>query len=118
MIPAWLRNMVLAALVLFLLVDLGAPLVIRVQLDAAANDAAAASGRTYLRDGGLTEAEAAARAEAAGAGADLETFEVLPDGRIHLALTRQAPSRVFDRVSQLDSWYAVRTEATSTGSTL
>ena len=119
MIPTWLKHLVLLALILFAVVDAGSPLVVRLQLDSTARSAAAAGGRTYLRnDHDIAQAEAAARAEVEGAGAALEHFEVLPDGRINLTVSREADSRLFERISQLDGWYHVEVEATSTGRAL
>lgn len=118
MIAGWLKAALLGALLVFAAVDLGSPLVIRVQLDGTAGDAAAAGGRTYLRARDVGHAEAAARAEAEADGATLERFELLSDGRIALTVAKEASASVFDRVSQLASWYVVRVDTTSTGSTL
>ena len=118
MIPGWTRSLLLGALVLFAAVDLGSPLVVRVQLDATAADATAAGGRQWLRSNDAEAAEAAAREEAVADGASLERFEIMSDGRVVVGLTKQAEARAFDRVSRLDTWYQVSVEATSTGSTL
>lgn len=118
MIPAWLKGLAFAALLLVAAVDLGTPLVVRVQLDGAASDAAAAGGRAWIRNRDIRAAEEAARVEAAAAGATIERFELLPDGRIGLTLARQVDARLFDRLGQLDSWYAVQVDITSTGTTL
>lgn len=115
--PSW-SGLVLGGLVLFAAVDLGGPLVVRVQLDATAAEATAAGGREWLRGHDPAAAETAAREEALADGATLERFEVLTDGRVALSITKQAESRVFDGIDQLASWYQVRVELTSTGSTL
>ena len=115
--PSW-PGVALGALVLFAAVDLGGPLVVRVQLDSTATEATAAGGREWLRDHDPATAEAAARDEALADGATLERFEVMPDGRVSLSLMRQAEGRVFDGIEPLASWYQVRVESTSTGSTL
>ena len=111
-------GLVLAGLVLFTAVDLGGPLVVRVQLDATAAEATAAGGREWLRGRDLAAAEAAARSEVLADEATLEHFEVLGDGRVALSVTKQVDARAFDRLEQLASWYRVRVELTSTGSTL
>ncbi len=118
MIPGWTKALFLAGLVLFAAVDLGSPLVVRVQLDATAAEATAAGGRQWLRSLDAKAAEAAAREEAEADGASLERFEIMSDGRVVVGLTKQAEARAFDRVEQLDTWYQVNVEATSTGSTL
>lgn len=113
-----MKGLVLAALVLVAVVDLGTPLVVRVQLDGAASDAAAAGGRTWIRGRDIRAAEEAARAEAAAVGATLERFELLTDGRIGMTLTKRVDARLFDALDQLDSWYDVQVDTTSTGTTL
>lgn len=118
MIASWLKAALLGTLLVFAAVDLGSPLVLRVQLDGTAGDAAAAGGRTYLRGRDAEQAESAARVEAEADGATLERFELLSDGRIGLTVTKEARASVFDRVDQLASWYQVRVHTTSTGSAL
>ncbi len=118
MIAGWLKVVLIGALVVFAAVDLGTPLVVRVQLDTTAGEAAAAGGRTYLRANDLDQAEAAARAEAEADGASLERFELLSDGRIGLTVVKDAEANVFDRIDQLATWYVVRVHATTTGSAL
>ncbi|MEX2659208.1 MAG: hypothetical protein WD232_05905 [Acidimicrobiales bacterium] len=118
MIAGWFKALLLAGLLLFAAVDLGAPLVVRVQLDKTAGDAAAAGGRTYLRAHSMEQAEAAARIEAEADGASLERFQLQSDGRISLTVVKQARSSLFDRIEQLSTWYEVRVHATSTGSAL
>lgn len=116
--PGWFKGLLLGALVLFTAVDLGSPLVVRVQLDGTAADATAAGGRTWLRGRDATAAEAAAREQAQADGASLDRFEIMSDGRVAVGITKQAQASVFDRIEQLASWYEVRVDATSTGSTL
>lgn len=118
MIPGWLKGLVFAALLLLVAIDLGSPLVVRVQLDATAAAASVAGGRAWLRGGGTQAAEAAALAETEADGATLDHFEVLPDGRFRVEVAKRAESRALHRVEQLETWYDVRVEATSSGSTL
>lgn len=118
MIPGWCKGVLLGALLLFAAVDLGSPLAVRVQLDGTVADATAAAGRTWLRGHDAKAAEAAARDAAAADGADLERFEILADGRVAVGVVKRAQAKVFNRVEQLSSWYDVRVEATSSGSTL
>lgn len=118
MIPTWLKGVVVTALLLFVAIDLGSPLVVRVQLDATAAEATVAGGRAWLRGGGAGAAEAAALAEVEADGAMLELFEILPDGRVRVGVAKRAEARALDRVEQLATWYDVRVEATSSGSTL
>lgn len=115
--PSW-SGLALGGLLLFSAVELGGPLVVRVQLDATAAEAAAAGGREWLRGHDLPAAEAAAREEVLADGATLERFEILADGRVALSVTKEADARVLDGVEQLASWYLVRVDATSSGSTL
>lgn len=118
MVPAWLRNLVLTGFLLVGLVDLASPVVLRVQLDATAIAAVASANRAYHRGAGAANAEAAARAVAEADDATIEHFEVLPDGRVTLTLAKTASSSVLSRVSQLEGWYAVEADATSTGRVL
>jgi hypothetical protein len=113
-----MKALLLGALVLLVVVDLGAPLVVRVQLDGTTADAVTSSGRVLLRSHDVRAAHAAAMEEAVAGGAELERFAVLPDGRVDLALVRRVDARIFDRVEQLSSWFDVRVSATSSGTTL
>ena len=117
-IPGWLKGLVVAGALVLIAVDLGAPLVVRVQLDGTASDAVAAGGRTWLRVHDLKAAEAAARDEVVADGATLERFEVLADGRVTMTVTQQVDGLVLDGLDQLASWYAVRVDVTSSGTTL
>jgi hypothetical protein len=117
-IGSGLKGLLLAALLLLVVVDLGAPLVVRVQMDATASDAVTASGRTWLRTSDVRAAEAVAVEEAAAGEATLEQFEILPDGRVHVTLTRRVDARIFDRVEQLATWFDVRVDLTSPGTVL
>lgn len=118
MIPGWCKGLLLGGLLLFATVELGSPLAVRVQLDGTAADATAAAGRTWLRSRDAAAAETAAADEVAADGAALERFEILADGRVVVGVVKRAKASVFDRIEQLDSWYDVRIESTSTGSTL
>ena len=118
MIGPWIKGLLLAALVLLVVVDMGAPLVVRVQMDATASDAVTAAGRTWLRTSNAEAARAVAAEEASAGSASLEHFEVLADGRVQVTLGRQVDARVFDRVEQLASWFDVRVRLTSSGTAL
>ena len=118
MIGPWIKGLLLAALVLLVVVDLGAPLVVRVQMDATASEAVSAGGRTWLRTADAEAARAVAAEEASAGSATLEHFEVLADGRVHVTLGRRVDARIFDRVEQLASWFDVRVDLTSSGTAL
>ena len=112
MITGFLLKIVLGlALTGVLLFEALGPLVVRGQLDGAANDAAD-SAALALRDGkGVERAEREAR-EAAGD--RLTRFEVAPDGLVRVVLEQEADSIVVKRyVAALRSWYQVKIEATA-----
>lgn len=114
MISSWLLK-VLAGVAMagFLVFELGTPLVARLQLDDVAHDAADAAGRDLRGGKTVAQARDTAGAIVADRGGRLDGFELRPDGRIHVTISKRAESYVLDRVDQLRSWYQVEVDATS-----
>ena len=106
------------ALVVGLLVgvafELGRPLVARVQLAGAAQDAADQAGRrldgrTDQRRGAAEEARVLVESR----GGTLTRFEVGTSGRVEIEVSRSVDPIVLGGVKQLSSWYEVRADASS-----
>jgi len=102
------------ALAVAVCVEVGSPVVARVQLDDVANDAADAASRTVSREGGRARAKAEAADIASRRGAALTRFEVVPGGGVELTVAKTAPSYVLKRLDQTKDWYDVEAEASST----
>lgn len=115
MIARWVLKVVaVIGVVGFVVVELGSPLVTRVQLDGVANDAAddAASSLTHSRD--QSHAAATARQVAAARGAQLTRFQVDPaTSAVHLTVDRQARSVLFRKWGPLENWYRVEVSASA-----
>ena len=113
MITGWLVKLVLSIVVIgFLAVELGTPLIVRVQLDGTAHDAADRAGST-MYDGGSEEAAAAAASEeAASDDAEVIDFSVNDQGRPRVKVRKQANSYLFDKWDPMKGWYEVEASAT------
>jgi hypothetical protein len=110
----WLFKLALAiALLGAVAFELGSPVVARLQLDDAAHDAADTASRTISRKGDRARAKVEAASIAQDAGASLTRFEVLSDGEVAVTLAKEAPSYLLKRVQQVESWYDVEVDASS-----
>lgn len=100
------------AVVAVLVVDVGSPVVVRLQLDDVAHDAADRAGRE-LRRHGERAALAEARLVVENRGASLDDFTVNREGRVELTVSKVANAYVLDRIDRLRSWYDVEVDAAS-----
>lgn len=113
MITGWLFRIVLVfALLGFILVDAGSPLVTRAQLDDVAHDAADSAVLDLLDKNDVDRARAIAEDIAAEKDAALKSFSVDQSG-VHVTVEREAWSLVLKRVEQLESWYDVEVSVTA-----
>lgn len=95
--------------------EIGSPLWTKTEVTVAAKDAADAGAQNYFTNQDLPAARAAASAAAATSDAQVETFDVSPDGtQVHVTVSRQARSYVLYRISLLKKWYDVRASAVAT----
>jgi len=113
-ISSWLVKIVVAiAIVGFLIIEVGSPLVVRVGLDSDAHTAAdeAAKELTLTRDS--AKARAVAESDAESAHARLESFDIDGQGIVRVTLSKQAKSYVLHNFEQTRSWYDVRVNASA-----
>ncbi|PLS76573.1 MAG: hypothetical protein CYG61_01285 [Actinobacteria bacterium] len=114
MITGWLVKLVVSiALVGFLAVELGAPLVTRAQLDDLAHDAADNAALELLNSADVERARAVAGEILQDKDATLKEFAVDQQGRVVLTTEREARSFLLKNWSTTDSWYDVEVEVTS-----
>jgi len=113
-ITGWLVKVVVAiALVGFLAVELGAPLVTRAQLDDLAHDAADNAALEILSSRNVEQAKAVAAQILQDKDATLKEFAVNPQGLVLLTADRQARSFLLKKWSRTKSWYDVEVKVTS-----
>jgi len=114
LITGWLVKIILAiALVGFLAVELGSPLVMQAQLDGVAHDAADAAGlelrSSFNADSAKAEAERVARENSA----KLESFELVDETTVRVTVRKGARSFLLKKWDRTKSWYDVKKTATS-----
>ena len=113
MITGWLLKIVLAfALVGFLGVELGSPLVTRAQLDTVAHDAADNAVLDLLAHNDDERARQTALDIVTEKSAVLKHFEITTTGVV-VTVEREARSFLLKKVEQLESWYDVEVTATA-----
>jgi len=112
-VRAFLKLVVVLALVGGLLVEAGSPIWTRPEVAGAADDAAAAGARDLFASNNLDQAKAAAVSAAAFRGTTLTDFSQLPDGSIKVTVYRHASPHALDRFSQFKNWYNVKASATA-----
>lgn len=114
MITGWLVKVVAAiALVGFLAVELGAPLVTRAQLDDLAHDAADNASLEILNSRNVESAKAVASEILMDKNATLKEFAVNEQGGITLTAEREARSILLKKWDRTKSWYLVKVKVTS-----
>lgn len=113
MITGWLLKMVLSfALVGFLLVEGGSPLITRAQLDDVAHDAADNAVLEILDHNDAEQARAVAEEIATDEDAALTRFTIDQQG-VTVTVEREARSFLLKKFEPLESWYDVEVTATA-----
>ncbi len=108
MISRFLAKVVIAILALGVAaLELGSPLVTRLQLDGVANDAASDAALTLFHTRDANQARATAEQVVAGRDATFRDFQVESDGAVRVTVGRQATSLLLERWDRLKSWYDV-----------
>ena len=114
MITGWLVKIILGiALVGFLVIELGSPVVMQAQLDGVAHDAADAAGLELRSTGNAELAEAEAVRVADENSATLEAFTVDQEGKARVTVRKEARSFLLKKWDRTKSWYDVKKSATS-----
>ncbi len=112
MISRFLAKVVISIAVLgFAAVELGSPLVVRLQLDGVAHDVADESARALTQLRTPDQARVTAEQIALDRDASLRSFEVDAAGTVNVVVAREAPSLVLDKLDQMKSWYDVSVTA-------
>ena len=113
MITGWLLKMVLSiALVGFLLVEGGSPLITRAQLDDVAHEAADNAVLELLDSRNEEQARAAAEEVVIEEDAALTGFTIDQRG-VTVTVEREARSFLLKKIGQFESWYDVEVTATA-----
>lgn len=113
MITGWLVRIVVGfALVGFLIVEAGSPLVTRAQLDGIAHDAADSAALDLLDNNDPDRARQIALDIVTDKDAFLKAFTVDQRG-VTVTVEREARSLVLKEIDQLESWYDVEVTATA-----
>ena len=114
MISGWILKIAIGlAVVGFLVIELGSPLVTKATLDGTAHDAANDAGHEYFQSHDPDKAQQAAAQDADNGHARLEKFSIDDQGVVHVTLSRQARSYVLHNFKQTKGWYNVRVSASA-----
>jgi hypothetical protein len=112
MISRFLAKVVISIVVLGLAaVELGSPLIVRLQLDGLAHDVADESAFTLSQSRNAGSARATADQIVLDRGASLRSFEIDGAGAVNVTVAREAPSLVLKRLDKVKSWYDVSVAA-------
>ena len=115
MISRFLAKVVITIAVLgFAAVELGSPLVVRVQLDGVAHDAADESARALSQSCNTLQAQATAEQIVLARDASLRAFGVDAEGTVNVTVAREAPSLLVKKLEAMKSWYDVTVTAATT----
>ena len=114
MVPWLLKAALVVGLSVGLLVELGRPAAVRLELHDVAKDAANLAEEELPRQGRrATQQEAQAVVEQNGA--QLVDFEIEGGGRVRVRVGRHVDPVVLDDLSTVEDWYDVEIDATSDG---
>ncbi len=111
----WLTKIVVVmALVGLAVVEVGSPMVTRMQLDGIARGAADSAAHELFERPDLARARATAGELAAQRSAGLKDFQVDAQGVVHVTVQRQARSLLLGRWERAKGWFDVEASATAT----
>ena len=111
----WLTKIVvMIALVGLAVVEVGSPMVTRMQLDGVAHDAADGAAHELFEHPDVERARATAGELAAQRSAGLKEFQVDAQGVVHVTVQRQARSLVLRNWQRARGWFDVEVSASST----
>ena len=114
MISSWILKLAIGiALVGFLVIELGSPLITKATLDGTAHDAANDAAHAYFQNHDPDQAQKTASDDAANDHAKLEKFSIDDQGVVHVTLSKQARSYVLHDFKQTKDWYNVRVSASA-----
>lgn len=94
-------------------VEVGSPLVTRLQLDGVAHDAADDAAYTLFQSRDANQSRATAEQVVARRDATFRDFHIDTAGAVHVTVGREAPSFLLKKWERLESWYDVTVAATA-----
>lgn len=102
------------AVIGFVVLDLGGPVLARIQMDNDARNATSEVIKLYSTSGGDVDAvQARLETQLQGTGISVDKIEVTPpqvkggDSVLHITYTREVKSMLFGRLAPLKNWYHV-----------
>ena len=114
MIIRWLVKIVIViAIVGFVAVEAGSPLIMRAQLDGVAHDAADDSFQSLFHGGTPDQAREVADNDAKDKGAKVAAFTINDDGSTRVTVEKEARSFLVHKVKRFASYYDVKVTAVS-----
>lgn len=114
MISGFLLKIVIGiALIGFIAVEGGSPLITRAQVDGAAHDAADDAAQEFFATRDPERAKAVAEEVAAKEDTVLESFGVDEQGMVSVTMFKEARSVLLKKWSVTESWYEIRVSATA-----
>ena len=102
------------ALLACAIVEIGSPVWTKTAVSVAATNAASAGSHDYFSSHDPDTSRQAASDAAVTSGAKLDSFNITPDGTIHVTVDRMARSYVLYRISLLKKWYDVKASSSAT----
>jgi hypothetical protein len=113
-ISSWILKIVLVVAVLgFVIIEVGSPLVVRITLDSAAHEAADEAALELKGTSNVDMARAVAQEQADRADAQLQDFQVDEQRNVRVTLFKKAKSYVLHNFEQTRGWYDVRVSASA-----
>ncbi len=111
----WLTKIVvMIALVGLAVVEVGSPMVTRMQLDGVAHDAADSAAHELFERPDVARARATAGAVVTQRSAGLKDFQIDAQGVVHVTVERQARWFVLRRWERAKGWFDVEVSASAT----
>lgn len=113
-ITRFLAKVVISIVVLgFVAVELGSPLVVRLQLDGIAHDVADEAARALGQSRNAGQARTTAEQIVLDRDATLRSFEIDAAENVNVTVARDAPSLLAKKLDALRNWYDVSVAATA-----
>jgi hypothetical protein len=107
------KVVVVIAVVGLAAIELGSPLVTRLQLDGVALDAADDAAHTFFQSRDANQSRATAEEVVSKRDAAFRDFQVDSTGAVHVRVRREAPSFLLKKWDRLASWYDVTVSGTA-----
>lgn len=114
MVTGWLLKVILSIAILgFIVIEAGSPLIVRAQADDAANEVATEASFQMGPNGSVEVMQAACAATAVKKGVTLDRCELDAEGLVAVTVTKKARSYLLYRFEPTKNWHNVQVSATS-----